>query len=342
MLGKKGSYLITDPTTRLYFTGFESSDGYVVFIDDKKYFIVDSRYFYAAKKAMRTSGFTLVKGSHSEMIAVLDGAGDKKLFVDFAKTSLADAQKLTLCGYELCDCSEEVKEARIKKSEREIKLIKKACAIAERSFKALLPYVKEGVTESELAARLEMNFKLFGAEKPSFDTIVAFGENAAVPHHSTGSTALKKNSVVLIDFGCLYKGYCSDITRTMFFGKPTAEFKRAYKAVNAAFDAAYHGIKDGLCGVECDALARNELKRAGMDKAFTHSLGHGVGVDIHEDPYLSPKGERKILNGYVFTIEPGVYFDGKFGIRTENTVTLTPDGVKSLVSLSRRLKVIKA
>ena len=142
------------------------------------------------------------------------------------------------------------------------------------------------MTESEIAARLESNFKLFGAEKPSFDTIVAFGENAAVPHHSSGATKLERNSVVLIDFGCLYKGYCSDITRTMFFGKPTARFKKAYKAVNAAFDAAFYGIREGMRGSDCDALARGELKRAGMDKAFTHSLGHGVGVDIHEEPYL--------------------------------------------------------
>ena len=341
MLGRTGAYLITDQSTRLYFTGYSSTDGYLVFINDKKYFVIDSRYIYAAKRALKGTGIEPKLGSLKETLALLGESGVKEVFVDYTKTTLDMAQQLTLSGFHLSDCAEEIKEARITKTEKEIALIKKACSIAEKAFKMLIPFIKEGVTEIELATRLENNFRALGAEKPSFETIVGFGANSAVPHHETGRTKLTENSVVLIDFGCVYKGYCSDITRTMFFGKPTAEFKKAYKAVGDAFDAALYGIREGMSGEVCDSLARNSLKAAGLDKYFTHSLGHGVGVDIHEDPYLSPRGKRNILADNVFTIEPGVYFDGKFGIRTENTVVLTSEGVKSMVDLPRSLKVIK-
>ena len=341
MLGRNGAYLITDETSRLYFCSFRSSDGFVVFIDDEKFFIVDSRYYFAASNKLKNSEFKVVNGAFAELIALLKERNVTELGVDYAKTTLDFAQRLKDKGFTLFDCHDDVKECRIKKTEREITLIKRACAIAEKALKATIPTIKEGVTESQVAATLEANFKRFGAENPSFDTIVAFGKNSAVPHHETGSTKLKKNEVVLIDFGCLYKGYCSDITRTMFYGKPTKEFKAVYNAVNDAHTAAQEGIRSGMSGIECDAFARDHLKKLGLDKFFTHSLGHGIGVDIHEDPYLSIRGERKIVENNVFSIEPGVYLDGKFGVRIENTVVLRADGVEPLVKTSRKLKVIK-
>ena len=341
MLGKQGAYLITDQNTRLYFTGYSSTDGYLLFIDENKYFIIDSRYFYAAKRALKGSGVKAVLGADKELAALLKESGKRELFVDFSKTTLEKAQEFSLAGYKISDCAEEIAQSRMLKSEREIRLMKKSCSIAERAFKATLPYIKEGVTEIELATALENNFRALGATKPSFDTIVAFGENSAVPHHETGRAKLQKNTVVLIDFGCVYKGYCSDITRTLFFGTPTKEFRSAYAAVYGAFNAAFNGIKEGMSGQVCDALSRDYLKRKGLDAYFTHSLGHGVGVDIHEEPMLSKRGKRNILSNYVFTIEPGVYFDGKFGIRLENTVYLTGKGVKSMVTLPKRLMMIK-
>ena len=342
MLGKQGAYLITDETTRLYFTGYSSTDGYLLIIDENKYFIIDSRYFYAAKRALKGTGIKAVLGAFKEMIAILTESGKSELYVDYSKTTLAEAQELSLAGFRLSDCCEEIKEARIIKSEREIKIMERSCRIAERAFKMLIPMIKEGVTEIELATALENNFRALGAKKPSFETIVAFGANSAVPHHETGRTKLEKNTVVLIDFGCVYKGYCSDITRTMYFGdKPPKEFRSAYSAVYGAFNAAFYGIREGMSGEVCDSFARDYLKERGLDGYFTHSLGHGVGVDIHEEPTLSKRGKRNFLKNFVFTIEPGVYFDGKFGIRLENTVRLTENGVKSMVTLPKRLKVIK-
>lgn len=341
MLGKKGVYLITDESTRLYFTGYSSADGFLIFDDGAGYFVIDSRYYYAAKRALKRKPFKVVEGSFDEAAKIIRNSGKTELYLDFSTTSMEEGQKLAFLGLKLKDCHEEIVEARILKRKDELKLIKRACKIAEDSFKAIVPEIKEGVTESYLAALLEAEFKKRGAEKPSFDTIVAFGKNAAVPHHRSGETKLKKNTVVLIDFGCKYKGYCSDITRTMFYGEPDKSFKSAYKAVNAAFDAAYSGIKEGMSGRDADALARSVLKKHSLDKYFTHSLGHGIGVDIHEEPYLSPKREKQLLSNMVFSIEPGVYIDGKFGIRIENTVAIVNGKVESLVKLSRKLKEIK-
>lgn len=342
MLGKKGVYLITDETTRLYFTGYSSTDGYLLLVDDGGYFVIDSRYYFAAKRALKNKPYEVVNGDFAETGDLIKKSGQGVIYIDFSKTSMELAQKLAFLGVELKDCREEIVEARIVKREDEIAKIKKACRIAEESFKSIIPLIKEGVTESYIAASLECEFKKRGASKPSFDTIVAFGKNAAVPHHQTGETKLKKDEVVLIDFGCIYKGYCSDITRTMFFGTPDKEFKSAYNAVNAAFDAAYNGIREGMSGRTADALSRDVLSRSDLDRFFTHSLGHGIGVDIHEDPSLSPrKGDRQLLDHMVFSIEPGVYKDGEFGIRIENTVTISGGKVKSLVNLGRKLKIIK-
>ena len=341
MIGKKGVYLITDPSTRLYFTGYNSTDGFLLLVDDRGYFIIDSRYFYAAKRALKGKPYEVVKGYFKEAADLIKKHVEKVLYVDFSKTSMQEAQNLAFLGVELKDCHEEVVAARIIKSETELRYIKRACKIAEDSLKAIIPEIKEGVTENYIAALLECEFKKRGAEKPSFDTIVGFGANAAVPHHETGNTKLVKNSVVLIDFGCKYKGYCSDITRTMFFGAPDKEFIKAYNAVNAASDAAHEGIREGMTGKVADSLARDVLKARGLGDYFTHSLGHGIGADIHEDPTLSPRGEQQLLDNMVFSIEPGVYLDGKFGIRIENTVMLSGGKVKSLVSLSRKLKIIK-
>ena len=341
MLGKKGVYLITDEATRLYFTGYSSTDGYLLLVDGGGYFVIDSRYFYAAKRALKNKPYRIVNGSFSKVCELISECGQTALYIDFSKTDMETAQKLAFLGVELKNCKEEIEEARVVKTDCEIKKIKRACSIAERSLKAVIPFIKEGVTESYIAALLECEFKKRGAENPSFDTIVAFGENSAVPHHGTGQTRLKRNSVVLIDFGCKYKGYCSDITRTMFFGKPSKEFIATYDLVNVAFDAAYNGIKEGMSGRIADAIARDTLKISGLDGYFTHSLGHGIGVNIHEEPYLSKKGERQLLDKMVFSIEPGAYLDGKFGIRIENTVVLSGGKVESLVSLGRKLIIIK-
>ena len=340
MLNKDNIYLITDEKQRTYLTGFRATDGFVVVKGGEKYLFLDPRYSHAAKKSVDKKIATVVEGSRKEVFDFIKESGKKELFVDFNKTTLAEADAYSSLGVTLKNCSEELAANMIVKSEAELGKIKKACKIAEQSLKEIQPLIKEGVTESELAAALETRFRIHGATGPSFETIVAFGENAAVPHHETGNTKLKKNECVLIDFGCVYEGYCSDMTRTFFYGKPDEEFLKAYKAVETAHVTAEKTIYAGITCVEADKIARDILTEKGYGKYFTHSLGHGIGVNIHEAPALSPKGKGTLENGMVFSIEPGVYINGKFGIRIENTVTLKDGVVSPMMKTGKKLVVI--
>lgn len=337
MLNENNLYLLTNEKQRLYLTGFFATDGYVVVSDGKKFLFVDPRYFYAAQKALKNSDVTVVKGFKNEAFEFLKSTGKKDLYIDYTKTSISEAEEYGELGFSLKDCSKDMVASMKIKSDEELKNIKKACAIAEASLKCVLPLIKEGISELELAAALEAEFKKHGASNPSFETIVAFGKNAAVPHHETGSTRLKNNECVLIDFGCLYKGYCSDMTRTFFYGKPDKQFKKAYEAVLTAHLAAEKGIYAGIECVAADKIARDILEEMGYGKYFTHSLGHGIGVNIHEPPALSPKGKGTLENRMVFSIEPGVYLDGKFGIRIENTVTLRDGKVVPFMKTTKKL-----
>ena len=278
-----------------------------------------------------------MKGFKNEAFEFLKSTGKKDLYIDYTKTSISEAEEYGELGFSLKDCSKDMVASMKIKSDEELKNIKKACAIAEASLKCVLPLIKEGISELELAAALEAEFKKHGASNPSFETIVAFGKNAAVPHHETGSTRLKNNECVLIDFGCLYKGYCSDMTRTFFYGKPDKQFKKAYEAVLEAHLAAEKGIYAGIECVAADKIARDILEERGYGKYFTHSLGHGIGVNIHEPPAVSPKGKGTLENKMVFSIEPGVYLDGKFGIRIENTVTLRGGKVVPFMKTTKKL-----
>ena len=340
MLNENNLYLLTNEKQRLYLTGFFATDGYVVVSDGKKFLFVDPRYFYAAQKALKNSDVTVVKGFKNEAFEFLKSTGKKDLYIDYTKTSISEAEEYGELGFSLKDCSKDMVASMKIKSDEELKNIKKACAIAEASLKCVLPLIKEGISELELAAALEAEFKKHGASNPSFETIVAFGKNAAVPHHETGDTKLKYGECVLMDFGCLYKGYCSDMTRTMFYGEPTEPFKKAYLAVLTAHMKAAEGIKEGMTGKEADGIARNVLSSLGYGKYFTHSLGHGIGVNIHEYPYLSPKGEAALKNNMVFSNEPGVYLDGKFGIRIEDSCHLENGKYKTFMKDDKSLIIL--
>ena len=198
------------------------------------------------------------------------------------------------------------------------------------------------MTETEVAAILEFNMRKLGAEGTSFATIVAFGAHGAVPHHETGTTPLKFGDVVLIDFGCKVNGYCSDITRTFLFGDDGKheDFKKAYQAVLTAHELVKANLRSGMTGIEADAIAREYLKEKGYGDKFTHSLGHGIGINVHEFPSISPKGKNTLVDGMVFSDEPGVYFAGEFGIRIKDTITLKDGKVKSFMSKTDRNLII--
>lgn len=316
---------------RRYVTGFYSTDGYVVYDGEVCTFVADARYFEAAQNALAGSFVTVKEGTYAAAMGLV--RGKKTLGVPFPYISRAASDRLEAEGFALVDCMPALRTAMKVKSEAEISLIGQACDIAEEGLLATLPRLKEGMTERELAAALEYEMRMRGAEGVSFETIVAFGAGSSVPHHETGDTKLRFGDVVLIDYGCKKGGYCSDCTRTFLFGDDGKheEFKAHYALVLEAHELAKARIVAGMTGKEADEIARGYFREHGLDGAFTHSLGHGIGLEIHEHPMLSPRSEEVLLDGMVFSDEPGLYFAGKYGIRIEDSVTLKGGKVVSFM-----------
>lgn len=324
---------------RKYITGFSSSFGYVLTDKNCSTFYTDPRYLEAAEKALKGSEIA-VKKFNSKLEELLSNY--KEIAVPLERIGYLDYKKLTDIGITVADSSSAFTQAMSVKEDYEINNIKKACKITDEAFSALLGQIKEGMTENEVAALLEFLMRKGGASGTSFDTIVGFAENSSVPHHETGMKKLRFGDIILIDFGCKFGGYCSDCTRTFLFGddKKHEDFKKAYSYVLEAHNLVKQQLKCGMKGCEADAIARNCLKEYGVDKLFTHSLGHGIGINIHEFPRLSPKSDDKLVNGMVFSDEPGVYLEGEYGIRIEDTVMLDNDKVISLTDSDKKLIIL--
>lgn len=337
--GAQALYLEQD-FLRAYLTGFYSTDGYVILDESGCTFVVDSRYIEAAQKALQGSPVRVVEGAYKKALELLNGK--KKIGVAYPFTDVTRYLALQEEGFALVNCMPALKQAMLYKSEEELALIQKASEIAEDGLLALLPELKEGMKETEVAGLLEYKMRLFGASGTSFDTIVAFGENGSVPHYETGERKLRFGDPVLIDFGCKYKGYCSDCTRTFLFGddQKHEEFKEIYSHVLTAHELVKEQLVAGMTGRQGDAIARDYLESKGLAQYFTHSLGHGIGMQIHEYPLLSPRAEDKIENGMVFSDEPGVYLQGKLGIRIEDSVTMKQGKVVSFMKKTERKLLI--
>lgn len=329
---KISAFAVTDNSsinflTDFYFAG--QGDSYLLITPTKAYCFTKELYIIDLKK--KTPYLTLVNSLNPADIVA-------KARAIKAKNAAFDPQMI---GYIIGNIlkKEGFKEepgfilnTRQVKTEQEIKTMRKACQISAKAYDEFKKYLKVGITELDAAKILEGIMEKLGGKGLAFTTIMAFGENTANPHHITSSRKLKKNEPVLLDYGCRYGGYCSDITRTLWFGdKPSKEFTKMFDIVKAAHDNAFKNVRPGMTGIQGDALCRDYLEKAGgYAKYFIHSTGHSLGCEIHESPYLSKVSKDVLQESNVFSIEPGVYFEGRFGIRYENTVCLTKDGAKNL------------
>jgi Xaa-Pro aminopeptidase len=219
---------------------------------------------------------------------------------------------------------------RIKKDKAEIDALRAAGHLVHRGFEHIKKIARAGMRECDLAADFESYIRKNGATKTSFDSIVAFGENAAYPHYLTGNKALKKNDMVLCDIGALVDGYCSDLTRTFFFGSMTPLGKKVYDTVARAQRLSIEAVKPGVKTAQIDRIARDEIDRAGYGPRFIHSTGHGVGVEIHEAPTVGPSSTETLEPGMIITVEPGIYLQGWGGVRIEDTLLVTDRGYEIL------------
>lgn len=319
-----------------YIAGFEAENGCVITDKTGTTLYTDKRYIEAAEKLFQGTDVSPTLYQQSDVFSRL--ASYQSVGISFARTSHVEYLALEKAGIKTENVDKAFSQVMSVKNAWEIENIQKACQVAERAFLELLPEIKEGMTETEIAALLEYNMRKRGAEGTSFSTIVAFGAHAAVPHHETGEAKLKFGDEILIDFGCKVNGYCSDITRTFLFGDDNkhGEFKKAYQAVLTAHELVKEKARSGMTGVQVDAIARDYLTEQGYGKLFTHSLGHGIGLQVHEYPSVSPKGETALQDGMVFSDEPGVYMAGEYGIRIEDTITLQNGKVKSFMTETDR------
>ncbi len=219
---------------------------------------------------------------------------------------------------------------RLRKKGAELKAVRKACHIAAKAFDIIKPRIKAGRTELSVLKELEDIMRSMGASGPSFDTIVAFGPHSALPHHETSDRILKKNEAVLIDYGCVYDFYRSDRTRTFFYGKADAEFKKVYAIVEASQKKGVKALKAGIKAASIDRICREEIMDKGYGQYFVHGTGHGVGLEIHEAPTVNSKSKDILKEGVILTVEPGIYLNGKFGVRIEDTLLIKKKGYENL------------
>lgn len=336
--GVNAALVITASNT-FYLSGYESTNCRILITNDKDYFFTDMRYLEEAKNAIGDR-FEVLLGGVEEIKEIVDALGIKALGVE-ENVSYGEYRSLEelFKGIEFVAVDEAFSKIRAIKTEREISLIKTAQSVTETAFNEILPFIKEGVTEIEIAARLEYIMLKNGCEL-AFDSIVAFGENGSKPHAHRSERKLRRGEFVTMDFGAKYKGYCSDMTRTVALGTVDERKARAYNAVLEANKLAEKAIKIGEKCCDIDAVARNYLAKFSLDKFFSHSLGHSVGVDIHEMPAFSPRCEEVLKEGMIITVEPGVYLEGEFGLRIEDMALVTKSGAEILTHADKNLIVL--
>lgn len=234
-----------------------------------------------------------------------------------------------------------ISSMRLKKSEDEIKNMQIAGKIADDVFMAVKEYVKPGMTETEIAAFMEYEMRKKGADGPSFETIVGSGANSALPHYSPGDKKIANGEFIVLDFGAIYKGYCSDTTRTLCVGEPTEKMLEVHNIVREAQKIGVEAVKPGIKAKEVDIAVRKYIESKGYGKYFTHRTGHGIGLEVHEQPFISGIGEMILEPGMAFSIEPGIYIEGEFGVRIEDIVVVTNEGSIRMNNSPRELIKIK-
>lgn len=326
-----------------WLTGFSGSNGAVLVTDSEIHIFTDGRY--GEQVVAQTQGCSIhvesgaALGSASVFVA---SSGLREIRFQSDQLSFDQVQKLCKELPKLICRESTVSFDRLRsvKDQAEVEAIRRALRITEATFTECLSLVKEGMSELDLAAEIDYRQRKLGAEKSSFETIAAFGSRTALPHARPGQRRLKRGEPILVDFGCIVDGYASDMTRMIHFGEPTPEFLTAFLSVERALQAASKMARAGITGKELDESAREVFRESNYEAFFCHSLGHGVGLDIHEWPSVSSRNEDLLPSGCIITIEPGVYFEGRFGIRIENMVSLDEKGCSTFNDLDTKLVVL--
>jgi Xaa-Pro aminopeptidase len=336
------SILITNPYNRRYISNFTGTAGVVLITEEKAYFITDFRYTEQAEK--QAIGFEIVQHKgliQDEVKRLVEENGVKRL--GFEENDLTYAQYLSYqkgMKAEFIPVSNVVEKIRLIKTEDEIKILKEAADIADAAFKHIIEFIRPGLTEKEVSNELEFFMRKCGADSSSFDIIVASGARSALPHGVASDKIIEKGDMVTLDYGAFYKGYISDITRTIAVGEPSNQLKEIYQIVYDAQMKAMNEIRPGLTGKQADAIARDYITSKGYGQNFGHSTGHGIGLEVHEGPSLSMRSNLVLEKGMVVTVEPGIYLPGVGGVRIEDDIVLTDDHNETLTHSTKELLIL--
>ncbi len=331
------AFLTTDSVTRFYLTGFKSSNGFLFVTKQSANFFTDFRYIEAAEK--ECVGCSVSVGSYKdEVLNIIRRESIRTVAFedDIVTVAALSGLKKTFSDCEFVPVGSVINDMMAIKTPDEMAKVRKAQEITDKAFAALLPLLRPDMKETDVAAELEYQMKKLGASDKSFDTIAVSGTNSARPHGVPRPIQLEKGFLTM-DFGCVYGGYCSDMTRTVVIGKADAEMKKVYQTVLDAQLAAIAAVREGITGAELDRIARDLIYGAGYEGCFGHGLGHGVGLLIHEPLKISSLGKEPLVKGNVFTVEPGIYLKGKYGVRIEDMIQMTENGPLDITASPKEL-----
>ena len=335
--------LLSSAPGEFYGVGFHG-EGYVVVTAGECRYFTDSRYIEAAEKTVTGAAITMTDRNRSYpalLQQAIDDLGIRKLGFEDRYMTVAQYNYLNnALQVELVPAQGLVNGLRAAKDQEELDAMVKAQRIAERAFDEILKFIKPGVTEKEIAAKLEYDMLRFGAQKMSFDPIVVSGPNGSLPHGVPGDKKVESGEFITMDFGCIYGGYCSDMTRTVALGEPTEEMKKVYNVVLQAQLAGLAASKAGVTGKSIDAAARKVIEDAGYGEYFGHGYGHSVGIEIHESPNANMRDETLMPVGAAVSAEPGIYLPGRFGVRIEDVAVMTEDGCIDITKAPKELIVL--
>jgi len=325
-------FIVTDPVNVKYLSGFMGHDSVILVTANKNYFFTDSRYVEEAKKGLKAFEVQLVNCSMAKSIA--EAAADRKVKrLGFEAMNIpyavAERLKSSFQNIELVPTTDVIGNLRAVKDRGEITRIKASIKLAKLVMKKVSRMIQPGLTETSIARAVEMEFINEGA-KTAFDTIAASGPNSSMPHARAGSRKILANDFVMMDMGCVLDNYCSDITRMFTTGRSSNKYKKICEIVQDAHDIAIKKIKPGVSIADVDAAARDYIKSKGFGTAFGHSLGHGIGLEVHEEPTISGSSAGTLKTGFVFTVEPAIYLPGFGGVRIEDVVLVTDSGCEVL------------
>lgn len=339
---KYDSFLLMSPSNLHYFSGFTGTTGIAWVTPDRAYLITDSRYTEQAEA--QCEGYTVKQHTKGpwELLTelVLNNSGKTPMLCGFEGNHITydDYSKARMAlGDTWTMSSQPLELLRAVKREDELVLLRKAANIGDQAFAQMLQTIKSGMTEDEVRIILESAMLHLGSSEPSFATIIASGKRSSMPHGVASDKIIEEGDFVTFDFGAVYQGYHSDMTRTIVVGKASEEQRNLYQALLTAQILGVNSVKAGITGSYLDGIVRTELSRTGLNPYFTHGLGHGVGLDIHEEPVASPKSNTIFEENMIVTVEPGVYFPGKWGLRIEDSVVVQKNGCEILTKTTKEL-----